>query len=166
MNKITLSEIQPGDIISVLKTPASSWLDKFISFFERSPIFHSFIAVIVDDKLLALQMDPARHNLVPIQEYSANPLHVIKKPSWVSFNQEEIINKGVKEKYSFLGAALAGLQEYDSFIKYNSKNKFCSQFCIWVWKQGGYNHFSSTILNPAMLEKEALLLNLTVLEVL
>jgi hypothetical protein len=165
MNKIMLSEINDGDIVSVLKVPSSSWIDKAISFFEGSPIFHSFIAVWIDGELHALQMDPQKHNLVPIQDYKNNPLHVIRRPSFVTFNKEAIIKEGLKENYSFLGALAAGLQEYDQKIKYNSNTKFCSQFCIWVWANGGYHHFSSTILNPAMLEKEAIKNNLTVLEV-
>jgi hypothetical protein len=127
-------------------------VDKLISIWEggHKP-FHSGIGVYVNGKLNVLQADPNHQYLVPIEYYNSNKIHIIKgtKP----FDVHSAIEYTKSFQYSYLGATEAGLSEYIKIPTLQTQGKYCSQLCVDLWTQNGYE-FKSDVIDPYSLELE------------
>ena len=152
------SQISNGDILSILVSKNSSTLEKLISFWEGFPVFHSCISFWQGNELFVFQMDPNGYCVVPISHYIYNDIHVLKKPKNVKFDILEQFYNVSQYNYSFIGAFKAGISQYlpGLFKSRAIKKKFCSQYCIDVWKAGGFIYNNSDIIDPAMLERQLL----------
>lgn len=145
--------VSDGDIISVLKVPSSKLIDKMIAYWEKSPIYHSGIAIWIDGKLNVLQMDPDGDNIIPISHFQNNIIHVIKKPDTVKLNMKDLTSKVHNISYSYYSAVVSGIAQYIPCIPaLKSRKKCCSQYCADVWDCGGLEPKINDILDPYELE--------------
>jgi hypothetical protein len=161
------SVINDGDIISVLKVPSSKIVDKLISFWEQSPIFHTFLAVWIDGELHALQMDPNSQNIVTIENYAINPLHVLQKPKEIKIDKSDLIRNVSHISYSLYGAVTAGIEQYFDYVPFikQKQSNFCSQYVAEVWNKGGFKPQIKEDLDPYELELFLLTHNIQKIEI-
>ena len=159
--------LQDGDIICVLNNRKASLMGKFISYWEKSPIFHTLIVAKVNGAWMALQMDPTGNNLVPFSTFAHYPLHILKKPDYVRLNVPQLVDQVDDIAYSYFSAIESGLKQYLKFLPFIkfSKQKFCSQYCALVWDQGGFMPRIPEDLDPSELEQYLLKYNVHKVEV-
>lgn len=152
--------IQDGDIISFLRPIKKiSLLSKVITYWTKSPIYHTGIAVWLntthgDRRLFVVEAMDKTRRLTPLSTYVYHPIHVLAKPDYVDFNKfaEPLIERVSEAEYSYLKAIQSGVRQYLKLPYVSiSTGEFCSELAAKCWKIGGLQ-IDDTCLNPAILE--------------
>ncbi len=153
--------IQDGDIISVLRLDKrASLLQKVITYWTKSPIYHTAIALWMntehgEKRLFVVEAYDATRRITPLSVYQKHRLHVLAKPEHVRFDLfvGSLVERVGTAEYSYVRAFISGVRQYLKLPNIVlTTGEFCSELAAKVWKMGGMN-ITETGLNPAELER-------------
>jgi hypothetical protein len=153
--------IQDGDIISVLRREDKmSLLQKLITTWTKSPIFHTAIAIWLstghgEKRLFVVEAYDATRRITPLSVYQKHPFHVLAKPEHVKFElfSGSLVERVGTAEYSYVRAFISGVRQYLKLPNIVlATGEFCSELAAKVWKMGGMD-ITETGLNPAELER-------------
>ena len=137
-------------LIFIFPNRTSSILDKLISLWEggHRPFHVGILCLNPRNEQIVLQADPDGNFVVPLSYYDANPTKIIAFPAYLDFDYNETYAYFSKIKYSYEGAAEAGLAQYLHWLPFlKTKKKYCSQACAEVLRQAGFP-LPTTELDP------------------
>ena len=167
-----LKIVSDGDIVFVFPNRTSSFIDKAISWWEgpNTPFHCGLLAWQIKyglPQLMVCQMTPDHKNLVSIDDYAANRLHIIKRPNGLNIDGNGLISRVSSISYSMPGALASGIVQYlPMFTVFKSrKTKFCSQYVADVYNHQGFTPTIPDWLDPFKLEQFLLKAGLQKLEI-
>jgi hypothetical protein len=164
--------ISDGDVVFVFPNRTSSFIDKAISWWEgpHTPFHCGLLVWQIQHgipQLMVCQMTPDHKNLVSINDYVGNRMHIVKRPDGLKIDGMSLISRVSTINYSIEGALASGLDQYLPFVPVfkSRKKKFCSQYVADVYNHQGFEPFIPDWLDPFNLEQFLLKAGLGKLEI-